>query len=181
MIKYLSLIFLFFIFTPGILWSYPKKTNKYLVGLLHAVLFALSCKYVMNFTQEGMEQAKAESKGEAKAESKGEAKDKTKDETKDEKENEGIIKEKKEEPNTLTFVLGDNLSSDSEVINKINKMEGPPKIEGADQIFGDGKSYLLFTNQKGNTNKLENLLKIDILDMIEINKFIKFHKDYPDI
>jgi hypothetical protein len=40
MLKILSLVFLFFILTPGILWSYPKKTNKYSIALLHACVFA---------------------------------------------------------------------------------------------------------------------------------------------
>jgi hypothetical protein len=154
MIKHIIPLFLFFLLTPGILWTYSKKTNKYFIGLLHAVLFVFIWQYVPNFTREGMEQAK----------DKEPAKDKKK-------------------VDNLTFVLGDNLSSDSEVINKINAMEGPPKIEGADQIFGDGKSYLLFKNQRNKTNKLDDLIKNDILDpeMRVINKFIKFHKDYPDI
>jgi hypothetical protein len=36
----LTIIFLFFLLTPGILWSYSKKTNKYSIAFLHASVFA---------------------------------------------------------------------------------------------------------------------------------------------
>jgi hypothetical protein len=50
MIKILSLVFLFFILTPGILWSYPKKTNKYSIALLHACVFAFVFYLIETFS-----------------------------------------------------------------------------------------------------------------------------------
>ena len=40
MLKHIIPLILFFILTPGILWSYSKKHNKYSIALLHACGFA---------------------------------------------------------------------------------------------------------------------------------------------
>ena len=40
MLKHIIPLILFFILTPGILWSYSKKHNKYSIALLHASVFA---------------------------------------------------------------------------------------------------------------------------------------------
>ena len=197
----LPLIFLFFILTPGILWSYPKKTNKYVIALLHAAAFVL----IWNLTQyltmhltrylanrkirEGLDETKEEDE-EPKVEKKDEPKVEKKDEPKVEKKDEPKVEPKVEKkvepkPNTSKFVLGTELYSDSEVIDKINTMEGPPTIVGANLMFGPdkNKSYLLFTNEKNNTSRLDNLIKFEIIDpkMKRITDFIEFHKKYPDM
>jgi len=157
MIEILILIFLFFILTPGILLSYPKKTNKYLIGLLHAVLFTLIWNYLLNSKREGMDPAPA------------------KNEDEDDVEDPPI--------NILKFVLTDNLYNNSTVTDKIKAMDGPPQIVGASQFEKNIKSHLLFTNAKNKTSKLDNIDKFDILDvnMKKINDFIEFHKKYPDM
>ena len=166
MIEILALLFLFFILTPGILWTYPKKTNKYLIVILHAILFVFIWNCVLDFnnTKEGMDQAKDQAETKASAETKAEDEDEDDPPT-----------------NILKFVLGSELNSDSEVTDKIKAMDGPPQIVGASQIRGDGKSFLLFTNEKNKTSKLDNLSKIDLLDMKRIKDFIEFHKKYPDM
>ena len=60
MIKHIIPLFLFFILTPGILWTYSKKTNKYLIGLLHAVVFAFVCHFIQSRTpiKEGLNEIK---------------------------------------------------------------------------------------------------------------------------
>ena len=87
--------------------------------------------------------------------------------------------------NSLKFVLAPDLKTNSALIDTINTMEGPPTIVGANLIFGPdkNKSFLLFTNQKSNTSRLENLTEYDILDpkMKRIKDFIEFHKKYPDM
>ena len=161
MIKILTLIFLFFILTPGILWSYKKKTNKYLIALLHAFLFVFIWHFAKHLApnyviQEGMEDQPNETPHEAPP-----------------------------PPNTLKFVLAPDLKTDSKVIDKINTMEGPPIIIGANLIFGPdkNKSYLLFTNQKNNTSRLDNLIQYDIIDpkLDRITKFIEINKKYPEM
>ena len=181
----LPLIFLFFILTPGILWSYPKKTNKYVIALLHAAAFVI----IWNLTQylamhltrylanrkikEGLDETKEE-EVEPKAEPKVEPKIEPK-----------IEKKVDPKSNTLKFVLGTELYSDSEVIDKIKTMEGPPTIVGANLMFGPdkNKSYLSFTNEKNNTSRLDNLIKFDIIDpkLKRITDFIEFHKKYPEM
>jgi hypothetical protein len=166
MIEILALLFLFFLLTPGILWSYPKKTNKYLIGILHAVLFVFIWNGVLGFndTKEGMESAKDEDKAQGEDEGK-------------EKANDGPP------IHILKFVLGSDLYGDSAVTEKIKKMDGSPEIVGANQIKGDDKSYLLFTNAKNKTSKLDNIIEMDISDpaMKRINDFIAYHKKYPDM
>jgi hypothetical protein len=168
MIEILALLGLFFLLTPGILWSYPKKTNKYLIAIVHAVLFVFIWNVVLYFThtKEGMDSAKDKDKD----------KDKAKAKTKDKAQTE-------DDPpiHILKFVLGRELYSDSAVTEQIKKMDGSPEIVGANQIRGDGKSYLLFTNAKNKTSKLDNLSKMDIVDMKRITDFIEFHKKYPDM
>ena len=164
MIEILALLCLFFLLTPGILWSYPKKTNKYLIAIVHAVLFVFIWNVVLYFThtKEGMDSAKDKDKAQDKDEDQAKAKDGP-------------------PIHILKFVLGRELYSDSAVTEKIKKMDGSPEIVGANQIRGDGKSYLLFTNAKNKTSKLDNLSKMDIVDMKRITDFIEFHKKYPDM
>lgn len=154
MIEILTLIFLFYLLTPGILWSYRKKTNKYLIGLLHAAVFAFIWNVIQNF-KEGLVVSVSEDEDEDKL------------------------------PIALKFVLDTDLYSDPEVIAKINTMEGPPIIVGASQIRGPtkNKSSLLFTNDKNKTSKLDDLIKVDIVDPTQkkINGFIDFHKKYPEM
>lgn len=172
MIQILSLVFLFFLLTPGILWSYPKKTNKYLIALLHAVLFAFIWHCVPGFNiKEGME----------KADKEGEEEDK--DDDKPEPAQVPVPAKKGPAPNSLEFMLDSDLYDDHAVIEKIKTMEGPPEIAGNAQTFRPVTSYLLFTNQKNNTSKLDNLTKIDILDpkMTRIKEFIALRKKYPDM
>lgn len=40
MLKNIIPLILFFLLTPGILWTYSKKHNKYSIALLHACVFA---------------------------------------------------------------------------------------------------------------------------------------------
>jgi hypothetical protein len=56
---------LFFLLTPGILWIYEKKTNKYFIALVHAFVFVIFFNLTEYFTnymnkyfnyREGMEQ-----------------------------------------------------------------------------------------------------------------------------
>ena len=175
MIKILALIFLFFILTPGILWSYKKKTNKYLIALLHAFLFVLiwhlarhlARHFAPNYViQEGMENDEDEE-------------DKPKEAPKE------APKEEPPPPNILKFVLAPDLKTDSKVIERRNTMEGPPIIVGANLIFGPdkNKSYLLFTNQKSKTSRLDNLIQYDIIDpkLKRITDFLELHKKYPDM
>jgi hypothetical protein len=59
MCKILILVVLFVILTPGILWTYPKKTNKYSIALLHAFVFAFVLYLIETFSntpiREGLE------------------------------------------------------------------------------------------------------------------------------
>jgi hypothetical protein len=200
MIKILAPIILFFILTPGILWSYKKKTNKYVVALLHAVGFVLIWhlveQYVIHFRntqfKEGMEPPAKDPP----------AKDSSDDDSSDNAApanaapanaaptnaapaNANVSSTKEPVANSLKFVLAPDLKTNSALIDRINTMEGPPTIVGANLIFGPdkNKSFLLFTNQKSNTSKLENLTEYDILDpkMKKIKDFIEFHKKYPDM
>ena len=41
MITFIYTAFLFFVLTPGILLTIPKKSSKYMVALVHSLLFAL--------------------------------------------------------------------------------------------------------------------------------------------
>ena len=178
MIQILSLVFLFFLLTPGILWSYPKKTNKYLIALLHAVLFAFIWHCVPGFNiKEGME------KGMKKADKEAEDDDEAEAEDKPAPTPAPVPAKKGPAPNSLEFMLDSDLYDDHAVTDKIKTMEGPPEIAGNAQTFRPVTSYLLFTNQKNNTSKLDNLTKIDILDpkMSRIKEFIAFHKKYPDM
>jgi hypothetical protein len=171
MIQILTLVFLFFLLTPGILWSYPKKTNKYLIALLHAVLFVFiwHCVPGFNHIKEGMEKADKEAEDD--------------DEAEDKPAPAPVPAKKGPAPNTLSFVLETELYDDQTVTDKIKTMEGPPEIAGATQLRGPVTSYLLFTNQNNNTSKLDNLTKTDILEpnMRRIKEFIAFRKKYPDM
>ncbi len=60
MLKILSLVFLFFILTPGILWSYPKKINKYSIALLHACVFAFVWYLIETFSNTPMREGLTE-------------------------------------------------------------------------------------------------------------------------
>jgi hypothetical protein len=176
MIQIISLVFLFFLLTPGILWSYPKKTNKYLIALLHAVLFAFIWHCVPGFNiKEGMEKAVKEGEEEDEAEDK--------DKPAPVPEPAQVPAKKGPAPNSLEFMLDSDLYDDHAVIEKIKTMEGPPEIAGNAQTFRPVTSYLLFTNQNNNTTKLDNLTKIDILDpkMNRIKEFIALRKKYPDM
>lgn len=46
---------LFFLLTPGILVTLPPKSSKYVVAIVHGIVFALiwcfTCKLVSNLTQ----------------------------------------------------------------------------------------------------------------------------------
>ena len=203
MIKILAPIILFFILTPGILWSYKKKTNKYVVALLHAVGFVLIWhlveQYIIHFRntqfKEGMEPPAKDPP----------AKDPSDDDSSDNATPANaapanaapanaapanaapanVSSTKEPVANSLKFVLAPDLKTNSALIDRINTMEGPPTIVGANLIYGPdkNKSYLLFTNQKSNTSRLENLTEYDILDpkMKKIKDFIEFHKKYPDM
>ena len=46
--------FVFFLLTPGILWSYAKKTNKYSIALLHAGVFAFVWYLIHTPIKEGL-------------------------------------------------------------------------------------------------------------------------------
>ena len=187
MIKILAPIILFFILTPGILWSYKKKTNKYVVALLHAVGFVLIWhlveQYIIHFRntqfKEGMEPPAKDPP----------AKDPSDDDSSDNATPANaapanaapanVSSTKEPVANSLKFVLAPDLKTNSALIDRINTMEGPPTIVGANLIYGPdkNKSYLLFTNQKSNTSRLENLTEYDILDpkmkKIKARKYLK--------
>ena len=57
--------------------------------------------------------------------------------------------------------------------DKCFKCHGPDK----------NKSYLLFTNQKSKTSRLDNLIQYDIIDpkLKRITDFLELHKKYPDM
>ena len=63
MLKNIIPLILFFLLTPGILWTYSKKHNKYSIALLHAFVFAFVF-YFINETfsntpiREGMKEIK---------------------------------------------------------------------------------------------------------------------------
>ena len=58
MIKSLGTLFiLFFILTPGIFWSYAKKTNKYFIALLHAAIFAFIWSFIQPQIREGLKES----------------------------------------------------------------------------------------------------------------------------
>jgi hypothetical protein len=59
MIEIIYLIVLFFLITPGVLWSYSKKTNKYVIALVHASIFAMIWKFSH---KEGVKDKKKEKK-----------------------------------------------------------------------------------------------------------------------
>jgi len=50
MLKHIIPLFLFFILTPGILWTYSKKHNKYSIALLHACVFAFVFYFINSST-----------------------------------------------------------------------------------------------------------------------------------
>ena len=50
MIKHIIPLFLFFLLTPGILWTYSKKHNKYSIALLHACVFAFVFYLIESYT-----------------------------------------------------------------------------------------------------------------------------------
>ncbi len=54
MFKIFVLGFLFFLLTPGILWTYAKKTNKYSIALLHAGVFAFVWYLIHTSIKEGL-------------------------------------------------------------------------------------------------------------------------------
>jgi hypothetical protein len=62
MLKILILVILFFLLTPGILWTYSKKTNKYSIAILHACVFAFVFYLIEYFSntpiREGMQDIK---------------------------------------------------------------------------------------------------------------------------
>ena len=174
-LKTISLLVLFYLLTPGILWSYRKKTNKYLIGFMHAFLFTIIWNVIQNF-KEGLDAGPSPSAGTGPSTGPGTGPSKSKD----------IDEEDDDKPPiALKFVLDTDLYDDPEVIAKINKMEGPPIIVGASQFKGPtkNKSSLLFTNYKNKTSKLDDLIKIDIVDPIQkkIKDFIEFHTKYPEM
>jgi len=61
-----TLLILFFILTPGILWSYAKKTDKYFIALVHAAVFAFVWSFIQPRIKEGYEITSLEFKLEKK-------------------------------------------------------------------------------------------------------------------
>ncbi len=61
-----TLLILFFVLTPGILWSYAKKTNKYFIALIHAAVFAFVWSFIQPQIREGYEITSLEFKLEKK-------------------------------------------------------------------------------------------------------------------
>lgn len=61
-----TLLVLFFILTPGILWSYAKKTDKYFIALVHAAVFAFIWSFIQPRIREGYEITSLEFKLEKK-------------------------------------------------------------------------------------------------------------------
>ncbi len=59
MLKNIIPLILFFLLTPGILWTYSKKHNKYSIALLHAFVFAFVFYLIETFSntpiREGLE------------------------------------------------------------------------------------------------------------------------------
>ena len=193
MIKILAPIILFFILTPGILWSYKKKTNKYVVALLHAVGFVLIWhlveQYIIHFRntqfKEGMDPSDDDPSDDDPSDNATPANAAPANAAPANSAPANVSSTKEPVANSLKFVLAPDLKTNSALIDRINTMEGPPTIVGANLIYGPdkNKSYLLFTNQKSNTSRLENLTEYDILDpkMKRIKDFIEFHKRYPDM
>ena len=67
MIKvFVTLLSLFVILTPGILWSYAKKTDKYFIALVHAAIFAFVWSFIQPRIREGYEITSLEFKLEKK-------------------------------------------------------------------------------------------------------------------
>ena len=60
MLKQIIPLILFFLLTPGILWTYSKKHNKYSIAILHASLFAFVFYLIESYTpiREGMQKIK---------------------------------------------------------------------------------------------------------------------------
>ena len=62
MLKNIIPLILFFLLTPGILWTYSKKHNKYSIAILHACLFAFIFYLIETFSntpiREGMQKIK---------------------------------------------------------------------------------------------------------------------------
>ena len=50
MLKNIIPLILFFLLTPGILWTYSKKHNKYSIAILHACLFAFVFYFIQSNT-----------------------------------------------------------------------------------------------------------------------------------
>jgi hypothetical protein len=50
MLKNIIPLILFFLLTPGILWTYSKKHNKYSIALLHACVFAFVFYLIETFS-----------------------------------------------------------------------------------------------------------------------------------
>lgn len=61
-----TLLILFVILTPGILWSYAKKTDKYFIALVHAAIFAFVWSFIQPQIREGYEITSLEFKLEKK-------------------------------------------------------------------------------------------------------------------
>ena len=48
MLKNIIPLILFFLLTPGILWTYSKKHNKYSIAILHAFVFAFIFYFIQS-------------------------------------------------------------------------------------------------------------------------------------
>jgi hypothetical protein len=60
MLKHIIPLILFFLLTPGILWTYSKKHNKYSIAILHAGVFAFVLYFIQSYTpiREGLQKIK---------------------------------------------------------------------------------------------------------------------------
>lgn len=61
-----TLLILFVVLTPGILWSYAKKTDKYFIALVHAAIFVFVWSFIQPRIREGYEITSLEFKLEKK-------------------------------------------------------------------------------------------------------------------